>query len=74
MRWLLTLSGLCLLILVGCANLKEPLEPREGSGDAVPRQPASPFFDATRPAHDDSPPSLADRSSEELEAFRDRHR
>jgi len=70
----MTLWVVSLLILVGCRNLKDPLEPRESPKDAAKRQPASPFYDATRPAGDDAPSSLSDRPDSELDAFRDRHR
>lgn len=70
----MTLLVVSLLILVGCANLKDPMEPPDTAKDTVRRRPASPFYDATRPASDDGPSALAERSDEELEAFRDRQR
>jgi predicted small lipoprotein YifL len=65
---------LAVVILAGCGCLKDPLEPPDSEKDEVKRRPASPFYDATRPANDEAPPSLSDRSDDELEAFRDRHR
>jgi hypothetical protein len=72
-RWMTWLVA-GLLLLAGCKSLKDPLEPRDDATDEIKRQPASPFYDATRPAGDEAPPSLSDRSNEELDAFRDRHR
>ena len=65
---------LAMLILIGCTELRDPMEPSEESDGASRRQPASPFYDATRPEPYDDLPAWEDRPSEEREAWRERHR
>jgi len=71
---LMVLTCLIVPALAGCAGLRDPMEPVSRADNAGYHRPASPFWDATRPADNGTMPEWGERSSEERDAWRARHR